>query len=150
MINSSVSSKRGYYIGRIYNVNTRQGVPHIFQAQARSGKDGGKRGSISGFPFEQINKGFQVPLRAEHFVIEFVTPGAKAEFENLMDDAIRVLRPVEFDQLVKEIIRDPNGVHGCAALRVLIEVLLYTLENSEVNVLGSKFFIFHFRHPLIS
>jgi hypothetical protein len=66
-----------------------------------------------------------------------------------VDDTICVVGTVKFDQLVKEVIRDANGVNRSVPLRVRLEVFLDTLENPEVNVLVLKFFLFHFRHPLL-
>jgi hypothetical protein len=125
-----------------------KGTRSFFRFRPGAARRGERKGLVSGFPLELIDERFQVPLRAEHFVVEFVTPGGKAEFENLVDDAIRVVRSVEFDHLVKEIIRDANGVNRRVPLGVPLQVFLDTLENPEVDVFALKFFLFHFRHPL--
>ena len=57
-----------------------KGAPYIFWVQAWIRKQRGKKGLISGFPLELIDEGLQVPLRPEHFAVEFVAPGGKAEW----------------------------------------------------------------------
>ena len=71
-------------------------------------------------------------MRAEGFVIELLAPDGQARFEYVMNELIRLLRALPLQELVEQIVRDPDGINRCRRCSIRLEIFLNAFENPKV------------------
>jgi hypothetical protein len=126
-----VSAGQAKHAGKELDSSTRQVKERVFSAIGTSSPLG-TRASFFGPLLDQFNKSLEVLLGSEGFIVELFTPDGQTGFEYVMDEFVCFLGSLTLQELVEQIVRDPDGINRCRSDCIGLEILLNAFENPQI------------------